>query len=195
MVENNIYVIRVFNRQGKSIIKVGYSENIRERIYTYYTHNPFVEVIMTLYHPDGKNLELSLHKNFKSFILKEWYKENDLQDILDYIKNYSSDEEEVEFKLDKKEKYIILSYEENKKMLKLLSPKEYFFLMKLIEITNEDYLIIGISPDSSARNLSSLLDVSRKEVFNHINTLLRLGVIELKNNKYYLSNYFLRQDN
>ena len=195
MIEDNIYVIRVFDRQGKSYIKVGYSEKIKDRLYTYYIHNPFIEVVMTLYYPDAKNLEISLHKTFKSIILNEWYKEENLQDILEYIKNYNFKEGDKIFNVNKNEKIIILSYEENKKLLKALSPKEYFFLMKLVEITNDEYLIIGVSSNTSARNLSILLDISRKEVFNYMDTLIDLSIIKLEEGKYYLNSSFLKKGN
>jgi hypothetical protein len=46
---NNIYIIRCYNKEGNDLIKVGYSDHMKERLTTYYYHNPFIDIITTCY--------------------------------------------------------------------------------------------------------------------------------------------------
>ena len=84
---HNIYIIRSYGR-NESIIKVGYSANIEKRLSAYKEHNPYVEIVSTFYIDDGLTFEKTLHQKFKSVYKYEWYNEDQLNDIIDYINNY-----------------------------------------------------------------------------------------------------------
>ena len=60
--EHNLYIIKVCNINGEEIIKIGYSSNIFKRLKSYYSHNPFTEVLETLYIKDGLCLEVMIHE-------------------------------------------------------------------------------------------------------------------------------------
>jgi len=70
-------MIRTFGRgRGKTALKIGYAENIKERMKTYYHHNPYFEMISsregTLY--DEKLVHLYLRSfGLKLGILNEWF--------------------------------------------------------------------------------------------------------------------------
>ena len=83
--EHNIYVIRAFGKNNKTIVKLGYSSQIDKRIQNYFSHNPMTEVIWTCFIEDGKILEKVIHKIEDSLYKKEWYKEQKLQTLLGYI--------------------------------------------------------------------------------------------------------------
>lgn len=85
--EDNLYIIRVFGKNGSSVIKFGYSAKVQIRLKQYSDYNPLVEIIGTYYREDAKKFELTFHKNNKSFIRNEWYLEEQLENILYQIKN------------------------------------------------------------------------------------------------------------
>lgn len=72
-----LYIVRTFGRgKGKTALKVGYAESIKERMKTYYHHNPYFEMISSregsLY--DEKLIHLYLQSfNLKLGILNEWF--------------------------------------------------------------------------------------------------------------------------
>jgi hypothetical protein len=83
---HNLYIIKVYNKKS-NLIKLGYSSKIKERLLLYYHHNPLVEIINTFYREDAKEFELRLHRTIKSVIMNEWYEEETLHKIIEYIKN------------------------------------------------------------------------------------------------------------
>ena len=66
--KDNLYIIKVTNNDGISLIKLGYSSNIKYRLDSYYLHNPFTEVIGTYYREDAYAFEKWFHKNNISII-------------------------------------------------------------------------------------------------------------------------------
>lgn len=68
---NNIYIVRCYNKFGQSLIKIGYSENMIKRLTTYYYHNPYIEIIDTCFIENGKDWEENFHLTHISPILNE----------------------------------------------------------------------------------------------------------------------------
>jgi rubrerythrin len=85
-VNHNLYIVRVYGKEG-SLIKVGYSSKIQERINSYYTSNPLMELVGTYYREDALEFENKLHKILDSAVMKEWYSEDKLDVVLSYIAN------------------------------------------------------------------------------------------------------------
>lgn len=92
MNNDNLYVIRSFGKNGKTIVKLGYSNNIKDRIELYKSHNPFIEVIFTYYRSDAKLLEATFHKVNKPVFKNEWYAECKLNYIINVINNFTIDD-------------------------------------------------------------------------------------------------------
>lgn len=84
--EHNLYIIRVYNKD-KSLIKLGYSSVINKRLLSYYNHNQLVELVGTYYREDAEDFENKLHRCIKSTARNEWYDEDKLNLILEYINN------------------------------------------------------------------------------------------------------------
>lgn len=82
--EHNIYIVSVTNGSS-TIIKLGYSSNIIQRIISYYYHNPFVRLIGTYYVENAAEFEKRIHYNFKSYILDEWYDASMLNVFKQYL--------------------------------------------------------------------------------------------------------------
>ena len=79
--ENNLYIIRCYNLKGESLVKIGYSSKIKERLNTYFSHNPFTEIIELLYREDAIDFEKKFHQNNHSIYKNEWYPEKHLIEI------------------------------------------------------------------------------------------------------------------
>lgn len=85
--EDNLYIIRSFCGNGESIIKFGFSNTIKKRIAQYKAHNPNIEIVGTYYHKDGILFERKVHSLIKSELGREWYSEDKLPILLNYIEN------------------------------------------------------------------------------------------------------------
>ena len=72
-----LYIIRTFGRnKNKTALKVGFSDNLKERFQTYRTENPFFEIISTRCGTriDEEKLHLYLTaKGYKQNFLNEWF--------------------------------------------------------------------------------------------------------------------------
>ena len=88
--KDNLYILKVTNSDGKSLIKLGYSSDIKIRLDSYYSHNPFTEIIGTYYREDACAFEKWFHKNNISIYRNEWYCESFLEKILNDIYNEHS---------------------------------------------------------------------------------------------------------
>lgn len=85
--KHNLYVIKSYNKNGESLIKFGYSANIKSRINQYISHNPFTELLYTFYKENGESAELYFHKHNLSAFKNEWYSISKLETIINYIEN------------------------------------------------------------------------------------------------------------
>ena len=82
--KHNLYIIRVYNKDI-ILIKLGYSTKIKERLWSYYHHNPLFELVGTYYREDAQYFESKLHRTLKSSILNEWYDNSRLSYFLKLI--------------------------------------------------------------------------------------------------------------
>jgi hypothetical protein len=82
--KHNLYIIRVYNKDI-ILIKLGYSTKIKERLWSYYHHNPLFELVGTYYREDAQYFESTLHRTLKSSILNEWYDNSRLSYFLKLI--------------------------------------------------------------------------------------------------------------
>ena len=139
--KDNLYIVKVINNEGKSLIKLGYSSNIKNRLDSYYLHNPFIEVIGTYYKKDGYSFEKWFHKNNISIYRNEWYNENILEKILNSI----YDKNNLEYL-----KYLKLETEGFKRCYKCLEVKEISQFNK--DITTSDSLSSDCRSCKSIRN-------------------------------------------
>ena len=88
--KHNIYIIKVYDKNMNEIIKIGFSNNIIKRLKNYYSHNPFTDVIETLYIENGLIVEQLIHNTIPSIDgTTEWY----TSDKYDSIKSIISLEE------------------------------------------------------------------------------------------------------
>lgn len=81
---HNLYIIRCYGRDG-SMIKLGYTSNMKVRWKSYRLSNPLTEVIDTFYRPDAKQFERWFHMSHDSINMNEWYDESMLNVILEAI--------------------------------------------------------------------------------------------------------------
>ena len=82
--EHNLYIVRV-SYKDITLIKFGYSSVIKDRLISYYYHNPLIELVGTYYRKDAIEFENSLHNTIDSYIMREWYENSELENIIDYI--------------------------------------------------------------------------------------------------------------
>ena len=47
--KDNLYIVKVYNGDGDSIIKLGYSNNMENRLRQYYYHNPLITMCCDKY--------------------------------------------------------------------------------------------------------------------------------------------------
>lgn len=127
---HNLYIIRAYGK-NTTLIKFGYSSNILGRLAQYYSANPLCELVATYYREDAESFELGVHKLIKSDIGREWYDENKLDTILDYINDVLTIEQvTIEDKLQKVNN-INTSYKDMAKLylktkdLSILDPYKY----------------------------------------------------------------------
>ena len=69
---HNLFIVKCTNGD-KSLIKFGYTTNIKSRMRDYLNHNPFTEILYTCKRTAGKKIESDFHKEFSSSYNKEWY--------------------------------------------------------------------------------------------------------------------------
>ena len=134
-ITHNLYILKVTNGK-ESLIKLGYSSNIIERLKSYYQSNPLVELIGTYYRDDALEFELRLHKSIKSVVMREWYDENLLNKLVWHINN-SKLNEIASVKLE--DLYNAFLESENKEIYELEYP-EFFEYEKYIAITEMNSL-------------------------------------------------------
>lgn len=123
-----VYLIRTTNGK-QSLLKIGFTDNLRSRMKYYRTANPFVELLDVR---DGdKTLESYLHEYFKKYKyedLKEWFYEND-----EIIKNFSvikaeeyNEEEGIKFQVE------YTRYHIARDLFFIMSPREVSWYTEMI---------------------------------------------------------------
>lgn len=90
--KDNLYIIRMFGRDGNSILKMGYSGCMPNRIKSYKAHNPLIEIVGTFYREDAIEFERVFHNCNPAILRREFYNESELDNIICSIKNKSIEE-------------------------------------------------------------------------------------------------------
>lgn len=83
--KDNLYIIRAFGKNKETLIKLGYTDNIENRLNNYLSHNPFIEIISTFYREDAQEFEKLFHNYNSSCFKNEWYEDTMLIYILEAI--------------------------------------------------------------------------------------------------------------
>lgn len=74
--KDNLYIIKAYNKDGKCLVKLGYSADVERRLGYYLGHNPFTEICGTYYRKDAEAFERYIHKKYTSVYKAEWYDED-----------------------------------------------------------------------------------------------------------------------
>lgn len=82
--KHNIYIIKCYG-SNMNLVKVGYSNNIKSRLITYYYHNPLLEIVFTTHIENAIEFEKEFHRTNTSYIMNEWYEEDKLLEIMDTL--------------------------------------------------------------------------------------------------------------
>jgi hypothetical protein len=85
---HNIYIVKA-ETKTKALIKIGYSENIDNRLISYYHHNPLTKLIGSFYVKEGLLFEKEFHNSNISVIMNEWYEEEYLEKFKLYFLNHN----------------------------------------------------------------------------------------------------------
>lgn len=84
-IKHNLYLIKTPNENGVVMLKLGYSKNIRNRLNDYNLDSPFTELLLTCYNEKGVKYEKAIHSKILSDYKDEWYNENKLNTLLNYL--------------------------------------------------------------------------------------------------------------
>ena len=85
-----IYLIRSHGKGDSSLLKIGYTDSLQARNYSYIEHNPLLEILDT--REGNEELECTLQLRFlyyKANILKEWFLDD--SDILKHFQDSIDD--------------------------------------------------------------------------------------------------------
>ena len=85
---HNIYIIKT-ETKTQSLIKIGYSDNLDNRLLSYYHHNPLTQLIGSFYVKEGMLFEKEFHNSNISVIMNEWYEEEYLDKFKLYFANHN----------------------------------------------------------------------------------------------------------
>lgn len=85
--KHNIYLLKSFGPDNQVLYKIGYSADIEKRFTQYFSHNPFIQLVNTWYVSEGINFERALHSLIKSQIRREWYTEDEVNQLIPYIES------------------------------------------------------------------------------------------------------------
>ena len=84
---HNLYVVSTINAEQQRIVKVGYSGEIKKRLKSYYSHNPYTEVVATFKSDKALELEIELHEKIpKIDSTTEWHPYELLESITTLIR-------------------------------------------------------------------------------------------------------------
>jgi hypothetical protein len=90
----NIYVIAALHtnfalttHEPQWIYKVGYTDNMRKRMNSYFLHNPATRLVAFYYFEYAERVEKMIHSKYSSITRNEWY---DAETILEITKELDS---------------------------------------------------------------------------------------------------------
>lgn len=186
--KDNLYIIKVYNKHGNSIFKIGYSSNLENRLRTYYYHNPLIALVGTYYKDNAKKLEKEIHSKIRAKYLDEWYDIEKLQEVLDLVKGESYDE--LNYRIQYcSEGIIYTGKKEFDRIMPLIKSKEYFIFCKLADRLNEKNVIRGFNEYTPISVIENILDTDRKDISKIILRLKELNLLKEYKDEWYLNPY------
>lgn len=189
MSEPNLYVVKVVNNKGESLVKLGYSSNMDKRLTQYRYHNPLIEVIGTYYKEDAYEFEQAFHRAVPATVMNEWYAEQQLPVIMEAILTGKIPSTEVEHKAPVLELYL----KANNALLEVLPNKFYVAFIKLVTIASKHNLHISYLHDSvSYTGLSEFLGIYRNDVPILKETFYREDIIRTVNDCWAVNPYIVK---
>ena len=189
MSEPNLYVVKVVNNKGESLVKLGYSSNMDKRLTQYRYHNPLIEVIGTYYKEDAYEFEQAFHRAVPATVMNEWYAEQQLPVIMEAILTGKIPSTEVEHKSPVLELYL----KANNALLEVLPNKFYVAFIKLVTIALKHNLHISYLHDSvSYTGLSEFLGIYRNDVPILKETFYREDIIRTVNDCWAVNPYIVK---
>lgn len=189
MSEPNLYVVKVVNNKGESLVKLGYSSNMDKRLTQYRYHNPLIEVIGTYYKEDAYEFEQAFHRAVPATVMNEWYAEQQLPVIMEAILTGKIPSTEVEHKAPVLELYL----KANNALLEVLPNKFYVAFIKLVTIALKHNLHISYLHDSvSYTGLSEFLGIYRNDVPILKETFYREDIIRTVNDCWAVNPYIVK---
>lgn len=81
-----LYIFRSYTREG-TLLKFGYTSDIWARLSQYKSANPGIEIVYIAQLENALELEQAFHKQPPAVSRNEWYDEDKLEIMMDYIKN------------------------------------------------------------------------------------------------------------
>ncbi len=156
-----IYILRSYGKSA-SHIKVGYTSEIWDRMRAYKSCNPHIEVVYIAKIDNAFEIEQKFHSEHKSTFGNEWYEEDYLEIIMNYL---NEKEHEDVTNINKAERVYKPKYKVIGETYKLLL-KEYCDIVegKNSELTEE--YILSIIPE--AKLIVDTLGTSKIRTSNYI---------------------------
>ncbi len=81
-----LYIFRSYTKEG-TLLKFGYTSDIWARLSQYKSANPGIEIVYIAQLENALELEQAFHKENPSAWGNEWYAEDNLETIMDYLNN------------------------------------------------------------------------------------------------------------
>lgn len=106
--KDNIYILKTSSKDGCELLKLGYSSNLKKRMISYLSHNPFTEILFTFYREDGLEFEKWFHHNNLSDCKNEWYTIEKLEFIIQTVVETTN----ITNNLKRRPKYVEVSFKE-----------------------------------------------------------------------------------
>lgn len=191
MPEPNLYVVKVVNNKGESLVKLGYSSNMDKRLTQYRYHNPLIEVIGTYYKEDAYDFEQAFHRVVPATVLNEWYAEYQLPVIMEAILTGKIPSTEVEHKAPILELYL----KANNTLLGVLPHKFYIAFIKLATLALKHKLHISYLHDGTTySNLAEVLGIYRNDAAILKETFYREDIIRTVGDSWAVNPYIVKAE-
>jgi hypothetical protein len=134
-----IYIIKSYGK-NKEIFKLGYSNSIINRISSYSSTSPYNELLHLFELPNAYTIEQQIHNQFKADLKREWYFEDTILKIIQYLKNYN---------------YFLYNVSIEKIQDFCKNKIKYSFVENINELNNENNIHINVLNNTKSKFLVS----------------------------------------
>lgn len=190
--KDNLYLIKMSNKSGDVMIKLGYSSNIDKRLKTYYYHNPLIEVIKTFYSEDAKIIEKEIHSKIQSCCLNEWYTEDKLDEIIKILNSYNVLELDC-FSLKYRGEDMVTYVGDGLSIdvLKSIKPNHLKLLARLsLDLDRETNSIPILKNKIIENRIANHFKIDKRGIKNIIENFISVGIIKKKDDDYIMNPNF-----